>query len=126
MKNAYTLLNLVVLSGISALITSIIYLADFLLLSTNEYFSPTDAMFIEGILCIVAGLLLLLGRGGIDLWSQRAAILSALAEAIYHRDTVGPSEELRRDKWKPQGFIRLALILILAGVIMILIYFLAL
>ena len=126
MKSKSVLLNLAAFSSISALITLVTYLVNVWLLSSNELFAPTDALFLEGIIFLIAGLLFLLGRGGINLWSQRAAILSALAEAIYHKDTVGPSEELRRDKWKPQGFIRLALILILAGVFMILTYFLTL
>jgi hypothetical protein len=82
--------------------------------------------FIEGMIFLIFGLLLLLGSGGINLWSQKAAILSALAGAMYDEDTVGPSEIFRRDKWKPKGFIRTALILIFAGAFMILIYFLTL
>ena len=113
-------------SSISLLITIATYLVNIGLFSSIEYFSPTDAFFFEGIIFLLSGLLLLLGRGGINLWSQKAAILSALAEAVYDEDTVGPDEMFRRDSWKPRGFIRIALILILAGVFMILIYFLTL
>lgn len=126
MKNRNILLNLVMFSSISLLITTAFYFVNTWLFSSSEYFSPTDAFFIEGTLFFIAGLLLLLGRGGINLWSQKAAILSALAGAVFDEDTVGPAEILRRDKWKPEGFIRIALILMLAGVFMILIYFLTL
>ena len=126
MKNGNILLNVVILSSISLLITIATYLVNIWLFSSYEYFSPTDAFFIEGLIFLVFGILLLLGRGGINLWSQRAAILSALAGAVYDEDTVGPAEIYRRDKWKPKGFIRIALILIFAGVFMILVYFLTL
>jgi len=114
------------------LITVATYFVNIWVFSSNKYLrerlnlSPTDAFFIEGIIFLILGLLLLLGRGGINLWSQKAAVLSALAEAVYGEDTVGPSETLRRDRWKPQGFIRIALIFILTGVFMILIYLLTL
>ena len=126
MKNRNIQLNVVMLSSISLLITMATYFVNTWLFSSSEYFSPTDAFFIEGIIFLISGFLLLLGRGGINLWSQKAAILSALAGAVYDEDTVGPEEIFRRDKWKPKGFIRIALILILAGVFMILIYFLTL
>ena len=119
-------------SSISVLITIATYFFNIWLFSSSEYlrehahFSPTGAFFLEGIIFLISGILLLLGRGGINLWSQRAAILSALAEAVYNEDTVGPAETFRKDRWKPKGFIRIALILVLAGVFMILIYFLTL
>lgn len=126
MKKRNILLNIVMFSGISLLITMAVYFANTWFFSSSEYFSPTDVFFIEGILFLIAGVLLLLGRGGINLWSQKAAILSALAGAVYGGDTVGPAETLRKDVWRPKGFVRIALILILAGVFMILIYFLTL
>lgn len=126
MKKRNMLLNMVMFLGISLLITTATYFVNTWLFSSSEYFSPTDIFFIEGILFLIAGVLLLLGRGGINLWSQKAAILSALAGAVYGGDTVGPAETLRKDVWRPKGFVRIALILILAGVFMILIYFLTL
>lgn len=126
MKNRNLLLNAVMFSGISILITIATYFVNIWLFSSNEYFSATDAFFFEGIIFLLSGLLLLLGRGGINLWSQKAAILSALAEAVYDEDTVGPAETLKKDRWKPKGFVRIALILISAGIFMILIYFLTL
>lgn len=124
MKKGNVLLNIVMFSGISLLITMAVYFANRWFFSSSEYFSPTDVFFIEGIVFLIAGVLLLLGRGGVNLWSQKAAILSALAGAVYGGDTVGPAETLRKDVWRPKGFVRIALILILAGVFMILIYFL--
>lgn len=132
MKSRNILLNIIVFSSISLLITIVTYFVNIWLFSSSEYlreythFSPTGILFLEGIVFLMAGVLLLLGRGGINLWSQKAAILSALAGALYGEDTVGPDESLRKDKWKPEGFIRLALILILTGVLMILGYFLTL
>jgi hypothetical protein len=126
MKLGSILLNLAAFSSVSALITVGIYLFNVWLLSSNERFSPTNALFFEGMLFIIVGLLLLLGRGGINLWSQKAAILSALAGAVYNKDTVGPSEELRKDRWSPEGFTRLALVLMIAGTFMILTYFMTL
>ena len=132
MKNRNILFNMIIFSSISLLITVATYFVNIWLFSSSEYlrerahFSPTDAFFFEGMIFLLSGFLLLLGRGGISLWSRGAAILSALAEALYGEDTVGPDEMFRKDRWKPKGFFRIALILILAGVFMILIYFLTL
>jgi hypothetical protein len=126
MKTGKILLNLATFSGISILIAICFYFVNVRFFSSIKYFSSTDAFFIEGMILLLCGILLLLGRGGINLWSQKAAILSALAGAVYDEDTIGPNEILRKDRWKPEGFTRLALILILAGVFMLIIYFLAL
>jgi hypothetical protein len=112
MKSRSIALNLATLSIISALITIGFYLINLQLFSNNKYLSPTDTMFFEGIAFLIIGLLLLLGRGGINLSSRRAAILSALAGAVSGKNAVDPSEIFRRDNWKPQGFIRLGIILI--------------
>jgi hypothetical protein len=66
----------------------------------------------------------LLGRGGLNLWSVRAAILAATASAVSDSDTVGPEEIMRRDAWRARGFARFGLILVLAGVFMLAAYFL--
>jgi len=126
MRLVSLLLNVATFSGISAIITLTIYFVNVWLLSSNKHLSPTDALFFEGILFIIVGFLLFLGRGGINRLSQRAAILSAAADALYKKGTIGPSEMYRRDKWKPEGFIRIALILMLTGVFMLLVYFLTL
>jgi len=120
MKYKSILRNIAAFSSISALITAATYFVNAWLLSGNKQFSPTEALFVEGIVFVLAGLLLLLGRGGINLASQKAAVLATLT------GTGSPSEIFRRDKWKPQGFIRSALILIVAGVLTLLTYFLTL
>jgi len=126
MKSGKVLLNLLMLSFVSIIITVGFYFVNVWLFSTNRFFSPTDAFFIEGLLFLIVGFSLLIGRGGINLWSQKAAILSAIAGAVYDKDTVGPNEIFRRDRWKPEGFTRLALILIITGAFMVLLYFLTL
>ena len=125
MKLGKALLNLAVFSCISMIITVVFYFVN-VQLFTTPMLSPVDAMFIEGMLFLIIGFLFLLGRGGINVWSQRAAILSALTEAISGKDMLGPDETLEKDRWKPKGFTRLALILILTGVFMILAYFITL
>lgn len=126
MKSRNVLLGLAMFPGISITVTIVFYFVNIWLFSSREYFSPTDAFFVEGMLFVIFGLLLLLGRGGINLWSLKAAVLSALAEAVYNEDTVGPSEIMRKDRWKSRGFTRLALVLILTGVFMIIVYFVTL
>lgn len=125
MKLGKALLNLAVFSCISMIITVVFYFVN-VQLFTTPMLSPVDAMFIEGMLFLIIGFLFLLGRGGINVWSQRAAILSALTEALSGKDMLGPDETLEKDRWKPKGFTRLALVLILTGVFMILAYFITL
>lgn len=123
MKNSTILFNLLFFLGISFIITIITYGINLIVFS-NSSFSPTDILFIEGLCSLILGFLLLLGRGGINLWSQKAAILSSIADALFGRGTLGPRESFRRDAWKAKGFTRIALILIIAGVFMLIIYFL--
>ncbi len=126
MKIRNVLLNFMMLSGISLVITGATYFVNMWLFSSNLYLreqtrlSPTDAFFLEGIVFLIVGFLLLLGKGGINLWSLKASLSSALAEFLYGGDTVGPDEIFRKDRWKPRGFVRIALILVLTGMFMIL------
>jgi len=126
MKKRRVFLNVAAHAGISSLIVVIVYSLNVLLLSSNKVVSPTDALFIEGVGFLLIGSLLLLGRGGINLWSKKAAILSATAEAVSGADTVGPAETMRKDAWKSKGFVRAGLILVLTGVFMFAVYFLTL
>jgi hypothetical protein len=126
MKIRSILLNTAILSCISALVVMAVYLFDIGLLSSNINLPPPDGLFIEGIFFLIIGFLLLLGKGGISLTTRKAAILAASAGAISGRDTIGPDEMLRRDAWKAKGFTRIALILILSGAFMIVLYFLML
>jgi len=91
-----------------------------------QLFSSNSALFIEGIVSILAGILFLLGSGGINLWSQKAAILAAATEAISGKEQPKPSEIYKLDRWKPRGFTRLGLILIIAGILMLVLYFITL
>ncbi len=126
--NKPILINIVILVAFSLVIALIAYQIDIWVFTRNEYLrtrlSPNEALLMEGVISTLSGILLLLGRGGITWGSLRAAISSATAEALYDRDTVGPSEIYKQDRWKPHGFIRAGLIIILSGMFMILTYFL--
>ena len=126
MKKKYILLNIAVYIIVSFSIVIGVYFFNILIFPSSEIVSSTDVLFVEGIMFLIIGLLLLLGRGGISLVSKKAAILSATAEAVYGADTAGPAETMRRDAWKAEGFIRAGLILIITGVFMLAIYFLTL
>ena len=102
------------------------YLLNLLLFTSSELISTTQALFIEGAASFLLGLLLLLGKGGINYSSLQAAILSAKAEAVSGGESVGPAEQMRRDTWKSKGFLRAGLIAITAGIFMIIGYFLVL
>ena len=115
--------NLAVLASASLLITLAAYFTNVLVFSSNKWVSPTDALFLEGSTSILVGFLLLLGRGGISYWSIKAAILAAAASALGGRETVGPSEIMRRDAWRSRGFLRFGLVLLLAGAFMLAGYF---
>jgi hypothetical protein len=120
------LFNLAVLIVIPAMLTVIMYVANLTLFSRNEYVSPADAFFVEGILFIILGTLFLLGSGGINRSSFQAAILGAAADGVYGKGGVGPSELFRRDSWKARGFPRIGFLLLLTGLIMLIIYFVSL
>lgn len=123
MNKKHILLNAATFSLTSLLVTVAFHFLNVWLLSNSKDISPIEALFVEGLIFLFLGLLLLFGSGGINLWSIKAIMLSALAGAIYDEDTVGPSELLRRDRWKPQGFVRIALVLIMSGIFMIITYF---
>jgi len=110
---------LLTLSGTAIIITVVAFFVNVWLSSEFWHLTPADAFFIEGLLLLIFGVMLLLGRGGINLWTLKAAILAALAGAVYDQGTIGPSEVMRRDRWKPQGFTRLALLFIITGALMI-------
>ena len=86
---------------------------------------PAEASFLEGVTFIILGALFFLGSGGISQTTRRAAMTAAAATAM-GKDVIGPSEIFRRDAWKPKGFTRLGLILILTGIFLLLIYFVSL
>jgi hypothetical protein len=120
------LLNATVYSSISLLVLGVVYLVDLEFLSSFLHLSPADAMFIEGLIFIIVGLVFLVGKGGISRTSLSVAMMAAKAKAIYGRDIVGPNEIFQQDAWKARGFTRTALILIFSGALMILVYFVTL
>ena len=83
---------------------------------------PAAASFFEGILFVLFGALLLIGSGGISQNTMQAAMLAS-APGGTGEDIIGPSEIYRRDAWKPKGSIRFGLTLIIAGIVLLVIYF---
>jgi hypothetical protein len=84
--------------------------------------SPLDASFLEGVIFLLAGVLFLIGSGGITQTSGKAALLAATASAM-DKDVIGPSEVYRRDAWKPKGHTGLGLTLIMTGITLLVILF---
>jgi hypothetical protein len=76
----------------------------------------------EGILFILAGAGFLLGSGGMSRNTASAAVLASAASAMGSK-TIGPSEIMRKDAWKPKGHIRLGLTLIIAGTVLLILSF---
>ena len=122
--NRKSLRNLTLLVIISLTIACATYVVDLWLFgSIYPRVSPKDASFLEGIISIPSGFLLFLGSGGISQGTQNAARLAAAADAI-SGEAIGPSEVFRRDAWKPEGFTRAGLVLMIIGLFLLLIYFL--
>jgi len=113
-------------AGLSLVIAIAFYGANVLLLPPAAKFTSTEALFVEGIAFLLMGLLLMIGRGGMNLSTVSAAILSASAEAVCGTEGVGPAEEMRIDSWKSKGFITAGLVLIMTGLFMLAMYFLTL
>jgi len=109
------------LRGVLVLIASSIVVAlaifgfDFIFLHS---YSLANILALEGILAVVFGACFLVGSGGMSRNTASAAILASAAKAI-DGETIGPSEILRRDVWKPKGYVRLGLTIIGAGAILI-------
>lgn len=120
--NKNVLRNVTIIISASLLITCAVYIANHWFLSSHSTISPTDAFFVEGLVSIILGALLFIGSGGISRTSRGAAMLAATASALGN-DVIGPSEIFRRDAWKPKGFLRLGLTLIMTGIILLVIYF---
>ena len=124
--NRKALRNILLLLSSSTLLASATHAANYALLYSNRRVSPTEAAFLEGILFIIVGILLFLGSGGINHASQQATLLAAAAGAISGNDVVSPSEILRRDAWKPKGSTFAGLVLIVAGLVLMAVYFVSL
>jgi len=76
---------------------------------------PSEIAFFDGVLLILLGALFLLGSGGISRNTSSAAMRAAVANAL-GKKTVGASEMMRRDAWRPKGHIRLGLTFVAAGI----------
>jgi hypothetical protein len=130
--NKRILLNLALLITASLVLALVIYFVNFWFLLpllqrhwwllTPEVTSE-DALFFEGLILIIFGVLALIGSGGINRASRAAALLAAATEAITGKKTVGPGEIYKRDAWKPRGYVRYGLILIITGIILLVICF---
>lgn len=121
-KNAFiaTLLNL----GAAAILVAVTYLVNLWILSSLLHLPLMGLFFLEGVVALIAGTVLLLGRGGISISSSKAATLSAAAGALYDRDTPSPSQIYKQDAWRARGFIRSGIVVITSGAIMVILYFL--
>jgi hypothetical protein len=117
--------NAVIWIGTSLIVACAFYIVNLWLFSSNQSVSPADASFMEGMLMIVLGILVCLGSGGISRTSHKAAMLSAAASAT-GAEVIGPAEIFRKDAWKPKGFVKLGLTLIVTGIILLIIYFISL
>jgi len=84
-----------------------------------------DWFLFEGIFCLILSILFALGRGGIDAYTLRSAETAALADAVYGKD-YEISKTFRKDKWRAEGFPKAALVLLIAGIVVLTLYFLTL
>lgn len=122
--NKHTLRNTLILIVASVVLAGGIYCLDLWFLPHPKIsISPTDAAFFEGILFILMGVICLVGSGGFSPASGKAAMLAATANAIFGEGTIGPSEVFKKEAWKPEGTLALAIIFITAGIILLIIYF---
>jgi hypothetical protein len=127
--NKYSLRYAALLVGASLALAFATYVFDIWLFSLqkNAYFNlllwgPAGASFFEGIIFILFGVLFLVGSGGISRNTQKAAMLAAAASAM-GEEVMGPSETYKRDAWKPRGSTRFGLTLIMAGIVLLVVYF---
>jgi len=121
--NTNVVKQIVALASVSFMVATVFFFLDIQFFPTLPYMKPSDAAFIEGILLILSGLLIFIGSGGIGPTSRKAAMLASATKAISDKEVIGPSEIFRRDSWKPKGYTRLGLVLILTGVFLIIMYF---
>jgi hypothetical protein len=115
--------QIAILACASFVVALALYFSDIQLFPSSGYIKPADAAFIEGVFSVLSGLLIFIGSGGISRTSQKAALLASAAKAISDKEVIGPSEIFRRDTWKPKGYARPGLVLILTGLFLLIIYF---
>lgn len=126
MKRKSVFLNALVFLIVPILITIAQYYANVLAMPLFRRFdipvSPTELLLYEGILFLIVGFLTLLGIRGAG--SEDAVKIVVLTKTIYgDNKTVGPSRIFRDYWWNPKGYPRVALVLIITGVLMVLTYF---
>lgn len=115
---------LLLILEVSAVVLALVGIS-FYILPHNAYVRVYDWFFFEGIFCLIFGVLFALGRGGIDRYTLGSATTRAATDAIYGTD-YGVSAAFRKDKWKPKGLPKAALVLLVSGLVMLIIYFLSL
>lgn len=98
---------------------------NFFILPHNSSIRMFDWFLLEGIFCIIVSILFALGRGGLDAYTLRSAATVAAADALYDEEHK-VSDVFQKDKWKPSGFPKAALVLLVSGAILLLVYFLTL
>lgn len=106
----------------SAITVVTVYLINIVLCQRISYLTINDLVFMEALIFILAGALLFLGSGGLSPTTFRASLLAAAADAIYDED-YSISEMVERDSWKPKGYPRLALVLLISGTALLALYF---
>jgi hypothetical protein len=106
-------------------VVSFFGLLNFFVLPSNAAVRAYDWFLFEGIFCVILSALFALGRGGIDAYTLRSAATAAVTDAVYGTNHE-VSETFRKDKWEPQGFPKAALVLLVAGLVMLVVYFLTL
>jgi len=120
--------NILLLTTAALGLVIVVYAFDVWAFSVNYYLRThiefRNVLFVQGLSLVLVGLLFMLGRGGINRWTLYVAILGSAADALYGRKGPSPSEVFRRDLWRAQGFIRFGLALIIAGAVLLAIYFL--
>jgi hypothetical protein len=136
--NKYSLRNVALIIGASVIVALATYGVSLWLLTLythalasrygpspfySSVYQPPEISALDGILLILAGAAFLLGSGGISRNTSRAALWASVANA-FGKETVGPSEMMRIDAWKPKGYVRLGLTLIIAGIFLIISSFL--
>lgn len=115
--------NAMLLAVISLVIAIVTYFLNVLILSSRPVIPFKDAVFLEGVLITLLGLIMLLGSGGIGRTSRVAAMLASSTKAISNGDSIGPMEVSERDAWKPKGLTPAGLILLMTGIFLLVIYF---
>lgn len=118
--NKYSLRNVALLIGASVVVAFVAYGVSLWFL--RSFYSSSELSAMEGILFILAGAGFLLGSGGMSRNTASAAVLASAASAMGSK-TIGPSEIMRKDAWKPKGHIRLGLTLIIAGTVLLILSF---